>query len=129
MPLKQRQQIARIQAETLPDYNARLEQYTGAPITYDIDWDTFEDGEAIFGLTGLLTNISNGIEAITRDQVGKDAVAAGFQRIVVKNLADGETRKIAVEDGVFHVYSVLEGDDYDNRVGVNDIIHYLENHL
>lgn len=129
MALKQKQQIARIQAEVIPGQNQTLSQYLGTDAQWDIDWASFEEGEAIYGLSSFLTNAANGIEAVTRDQVGKETVSKAFTRVVVKNVETPAEKRIFVEGGALHLYSAMTSDDWSGRIGSTDVQQWLENNL
>lgn len=131
MGLKERQHIARIQKEEVPGYDQRLQERLGTSIHYDIEWTSFEnDIQALYNLNGFLNNVTNGFEYVTRDEVGKETVAAQIERIVIKNVPEVSQRAITREDKTLHLHTSLgNNDDWSGRISDYDIQEWLENNL
>ena len=130
MGLKEKQHIARIQEENVPGYNQQLQERLGTDAHFDVDWTTFEeDIEALYGLDGFMNVVWNGIEAVTRDSVGKQAVAEAVKRVVIVNVQDVGEKAISVEDGAFRLQAALGNDNWDGRISSNEVQEYLENNL
>lgn len=131
MGLKERQQIARIQQEEMPGFDERLQERMGTQLHFEVDWESFEDDiDALYRLNGFLLNVWNGVEFVTRDDIGKQAVGEQIQRIVVKLVGTPAEKKIAIEDGAFILQVALGADHYyTGSFSDSDVQQHLEDNL
>ena len=93
MGLAEKRALAPLRDEVAPRYEAELKEITGTKISYVVDWDSFAPNlDAMENLEdkGFKT-ISEVFRKITRDAIGKEAVAEGIKEI---HLAQGESANI-----------------------------------
>lgn len=130
MGLKERQHIHRITEEDIPGYNARLQEITGQAIVFENDWTTFEDDiDAVLSINGMMNKAVNAVEWVSRDAVGKTAIAEKIERIVIHNLGKEGEKNIQLEDKTLHLYSQFHREGWDQNLGDTEIITWLENNL
>ena len=102
MGLQEKRAIAQLRDETLPKYQGELRQITASEVSYVVDWDTFtNDLTAIGNLESkCLKVVSEVFRNVTRDAIGKEAVAQSIKQI---HLSHGKTANIGeftLADGV-----------------------------
>ena len=90
MGLAEKRALATLQDETLPKYQADLRKITGNEITYVVDWKSFSDNlDAMENLEEKCLKPLLGIfRVITKDKIGKEAVAETIQEIHLTQVED-----------------------------------------
>ena len=93
MGLQEKRALEQLQTETLPKYQGELQQITGTTIPYVVDWDGFADNLSAMGNLEEkgLKPLSEIFRGITRDAIGKEAVAGAIKEI---HLSQGESANI-----------------------------------
>ncbi len=130
MGLKERQQIDYVQREILPVQNQRLCDYTGASLSYEVDWATFADDlEACYSLGGLLNLMGNAWEWVARQPPGRQALAQGITGILIQNTPEPKSKQIALNDKVLTVITALSDGTYTGRFQEHELIEFLEQNL
>ena len=106
MGLNERRKIKEMQDVTIPDRVKEIEEICGAPIPYQIDWESLADDP-----TGLnfLDNISchrlnMALRTICQDEMGKSAVRDGLKEVKLKNVKDRADMKITFAGGVLEMH-------------------------
>ena len=106
MGLNERRKIKEMQDLTIPDRVKEIEEICGAPIPYQIDWESLSDDP-----TGLnfLDNISchrlnMALRTICQDDMGKSAVRDGLKEVKLKNVKDKADMKINFAGGVLEMH-------------------------
>ncbi|NJO05206.1 MAG: hypothetical protein HC876_06595 [Chloroflexaceae bacterium] len=96
MGLKERRIIYRIQTEQLPYRVERLKEISGVDIHYDIDWESMEAaGEELENFDYyVLNHITQAIDWLCSDPVGKQAVQQGIQKIVITTWTTRTRKKL-----------------------------------
>lgn len=96
MTLQEKRLIANIEEQELPKFKTQLKEILGFEPAVEINWDTFAgtDEFPFTRLTGVLfRDLGQGLKLIAKDQLGKGALQAAFDRIKIENTADPkETR-------------------------------------
>ncbi|GAB4454163.1 MAG: hypothetical protein OHK0029_08450 [Armatimonadaceae bacterium] len=128
MGLQERRQIERLKTESVPEYEKRLKEYFGKEIPYETDWESF-DLEATYSANNFFNFIANALEAVGRDDLGKEAIRESIHRIVVRNITDPKAKKLSLSEGTLLLEAALGSDDWDGRISDSEIITYLENTL
>lgn len=90
MGLAEKRALATLQDEKMPKYQAELQKITGTVIFYVIDWDSFADNLiAMENLEEKCFKAMSGIfRKVTRDKIGKDAVAQEISEIQLSQVND-----------------------------------------
>lgn len=102
MGLQEKRALAQLRDETLPKYQAELQKITGAAIIYVVDFDSFADNlVAIGNLESKCLKVTNEIFGkITKDAIGKEAVAEGIKEIHLKHGEDANIAQFTLKKGV-----------------------------
>src|SRR5215472_8060203 len=106
MGLNERRKIKELQDTTFPGRVKEIEEICGAPIPYEVDWDSLSDD-----LEGLnfIDNISchrlnMALRIICQDDMGKEAVREGLKKIKLKNVKDKNAMKLSFQGGVLEMH-------------------------
>jgi hypothetical protein len=105
MGLAEKRKIKELQEVTLPGRVREIEEICGAPIPYEVDWDSFaEDPEALNFMDNLSCHRLNmALRVICADDLGKEAVREAIRRVRLQNVKDKADMKIAIEAGVLEM--------------------------
>jgi hypothetical protein len=105
MGLEERRKIKELREVTLPDREKELVEITGAPIRYDVDWDSLgDDLEGLRFLDNLSCHRLNmALRVICMDELGKEAVAERLQTVKLRNVKDKNDMKIGFSGGVLEM--------------------------
>lgn len=130
MGLQERQHIERIQTDVIPANNKSLHEATGGEMIFDPDWSTFQNSvDACLNLSSFLTKVIGAVQWVARTPVGKQALAEGINRIVVRNISDPAEKAMTLKDKIFQIDLVLSSFADEGRFGDSDLISFLENNL
>jgi hypothetical protein len=122
MGLEERRMIKNLEEEVLPGRVKEIEEISGAPVPYDVDWDSF-DGD----LTALnfVDNVSchrlnMALRVICADDLGKEAVRDTLKRVRLKNVKETADKSIKFEANTLEMTcayaSGLDGAFSDNEI-------------
>src|SRR6266700_3404282 len=102
MGLNERRKIKELQDTTFPERVKEIEEICGAPIPYDVDWDSLKDDmEALNFLDNISCHRLNmALRVICQDEMGKEAVREGLKKIKLKNVKDKTAMKMTFDGGV-----------------------------
>jgi hypothetical protein len=77
-----------LQDETLPGRVKEIEEICGAPIPYEVDWDSFSDDlEGLNFMDNLSCHRLNmALRVICQDDMGKEAVRDAVKKVKLKNV-------------------------------------------
>jgi hypothetical protein len=106
MGLNERRKIKELQEVTLPDRVKEIEEICGAPIPYEVDWDSLADDlEGLNFLDNLSCHRLNmALRVICQDDLGKQAVREGLKKVKLKNVKTKPEMKINFENGVLEMH-------------------------
>ena len=119
MGLNERRKIEELKTTTFPARVKEIEEICGKAIPYEIDWDSLaSDPEALNCIDNISCHRLNmALRVICRDQLGKQAVQAGLQRVKLKNAKD---KSMTFEAGVLEMNcayaSHLDGAFHDQEI-------------
>lgn len=122
MGLNEKRKMKELQTETFPERLKELEEITGSPIVYEVDWDSFaDDYEALNFLDNLSCHRTNmALRVICSDDLGKEAVADGLKTIKLKNVPNKADMQITFGGGVLEMHCAYalrtEGMYSDNEI-------------
>jgi hypothetical protein len=105
MGLNERRKIKELQEQTLPERVQEIGEICGAPIPYDVDWDSFADDlEGLNFMDNLSCHRLNmALRGICNDDMGKEAVRESLKSIRLKNVPKADM-KLAFADGVLDMH-------------------------
>jgi hypothetical protein len=102
MGLAEKRKIKELQDTTFPERTRELEEITGSPVVYEVDWASFDnDLEGLNFLDNLSCHRTNmALRVICSDQLGKEAVRDGLKIIKLANVKDKAAMSISFAGGV-----------------------------
>ncbi len=105
MGLNERRKLKELQTETLPAREKEIAEICGRAIPYEVDWASFgESFEALNFLDNLSCHRLNmALRTICCDDMGKEAVREGLQRVKLKNVATPAEKQIRFQGGVLEM--------------------------
>jgi hypothetical protein len=130
MGLPERRKIKELQDTTLPGRVKDIEEICGAPIPYEIDWDSLSDDmEALNFLDNISCHRLNmALRVICQDDMGKEAIRETLKKIKLKNVKSRGEMSLTFADGVLEMHC-----DYaqrtDGMYSDNEIRSLLEKNL
>jgi len=130
MGLIERRKVKELQEETLPGRVKEIAEICGAPIPYDVDWESFADDiEALNYLDNISCHRLNmALRVICQDELGKSAVRDTIKQVKLKNVKDKGQVRIAFDKGTLKMncaYALGANGMFND----NEIRALLEKHL
>lgn len=122
MGLNERRKIKELQDVTFPGRVREIEEICGAPIPYEVDWDSLaDDAQGLNFIDNLSCHRLNmALRCICGDDMGKAAVRDGLKLVRLKNVKDKAAMKIAFAAGVLEMHCAYalgaEGMFNDNAI-------------
>ncbi len=106
MGLAERRKIKELQEVTLPGRVSEIAEICGAPIPYEVDWDSLaDDAEALNFLDNISCHRLNmALRVICQDEMGKEAVREGLKKVRLKNVKTKGEMSMTFEGGVLEVH-------------------------
>jgi len=105
MGLNERRKIKELQDTTFPERVKEIEEICGAPIPYEVDWDSLKDDlEALNFIDNLSCHRLNmALRVICQDELGKEAVRDGLKQIKLKNVKTKDEMSLGFAGGVLEM--------------------------
>ena len=109
MGLQERRMIKELQDTVLPARSAEIADICGAPIPYEVDWASLEnDAQALnFVDNTACHRLNMALRMICIDEMGREAVRAGLQRVRLRNVAAPGQRHIAFRGDVLDLHNAF----------------------
>jgi len=106
MGLNERRKIKELQEKTLPARSQEIAEISGAPVPYEVDWESLaDDAEALNFLDNLSCHRLNmALRMICQDDLGKQAVRDGLKKVRLKNVKSKAEMKMTFEGGVLDMH-------------------------
>src|SRR5690348_15543906 len=106
MGLNERRKIKELQDVTFPGRVQEIQEICGAPIPYDVDWETLaDDAEALNFIDNISCHRLNmALRMICQDDMGKEAVRDGLKQVKLKNVKDKGSMSITFTGGVLEMH-------------------------
>lgn len=106
MGLNERRKIKEMQEVTLPGRVREIEEICGAPIPYQVDWESMaDDGQALNFVDNISCHRLNmALRMICQDDMGKQAVREGLKEVRLKNVKDRESMSMNFNGGVLEMH-------------------------
>ena len=130
MGLNERRKIKELQDVTFPGRVKEIEEICGAPIPYEVDWDSLaDDMEGLNFIDNLSCHRLNmALRMICQDDMGKQAVREGLKLVKLKNVKDLASKKMEFAGGVLEMHCAYALHT-DGMFGDNEIRKLLEQKL
>lgn len=126
MGLNERRKIKELQDTTFPERVKEIAEICGAPIPYEVDWDSLKDDmEALNFIDNLSCHRLNmALRVICQDELGKEAVRDGLKQIKLKNVKSKAEMSMAFSAGVLemHCAYALRTDGMFNDNDIRDLL-------
>ncbi|SPF33888.1 conserved hypothetical protein [Candidatus Sulfopaludibacter sp. SbA4] len=106
MGLNERRKMKELQETTFPERVKEIAEICGAPIPYEVDWESLKDDmEALNFIDNLSCHRLNmALRVICQDELGKEAVRDGLQQIKLKNVKSKDEMSLAFSGGVLEMH-------------------------
>lgn len=106
MGLSERRKINELQEKTFPARVKEIEEICGAPIPYEVDWESLSDDmEGLNFIDNLSCHRLNmALRVICQDEMGKEAVREGLKKIKLKNVRSRAEMSMSFEGGVLEMH-------------------------
>jgi hypothetical protein len=106
MGLTERRKIKELQEVTFPGRVQEIAEICGAPIPYEVDWDSMSDDfQALNFLDNLACHRLNmALRMICQDDLGKDAVREGLKLVKLKNVKTLAEKRMTFSGGVLEMH-------------------------
>jgi len=130
MGLEERRRIKELQEVTLPERVREIEEICGAPIQYEVDWDSLASDAAGLNYLDNLSchRLNMALRMICQDDMGKEAVRDGLKLVKLKNAPDTGSMSMTFEGGVLEMHCAY-AQGTSGMFGDNDIRALLEANL
>ena len=126
MGLNERRKIKELQETTFPGRVQEIQEICGAPIPYEVDWDSLaDDPEGLNFIDNLSCHRLNmALRVICQDDMGKEAVRDGLKKIKLRNVKTPGEMKIAFDGGVLemHCAYALRTDGMYSDNAIRDVL-------
>jgi hypothetical protein len=122
MGLNERRKIKELQDVTFPGRVKEIEEICGAPIPYEVDWESLADDAAGLNFIDNLSchRLNMALRSICLDDMGKEAVREGLKLVRLKNAKDKASMYINFAGGVLEMHCAYalgaEGMFNDNAI-------------
>jgi hypothetical protein len=105
MGLEEKRRMKELREVTFPGRVREIEEICGAPISYEVDWDSLaDDPEGLNFIDNISCHRLNmALRTICQDDLGKQAVREGLKKIKLVNVRNKADMKIAFAEGVLEM--------------------------
>lgn len=122
MGLDERRRVKELQEVTLPGRVKDIQEICGAPIPYEVDWDSIKDDASALNFLDNLSchRLNMALRGICTDDMGKEAVRDGLKLVKLKNVKTPAEMKMTFENGVLEMHCAyargVDGMFNDNQI-------------
>lgn len=122
MGLNERRKIKELQETTFPERVREIAEICGAPIPYEVDWESLaDDAEGLNFIDNISCHRLNmALRVLCQDDMGKQAVREGLKLVKLKNVKAKGDMKMIFEGGVLEMHCAYalrtEGMFSDNEI-------------
>lgn len=106
MGLNERRKIRELQDVTFPERVKEIEEICGAPIPYEVDWESLaDDFEGLRFIDNISCHRLNmALRMICQDEMGKEAVRESLKKVRLKNVKETSAMKMDFAGGVLEMH-------------------------
>jgi len=103
--LAERRKIKELEEEVLPGRVKEIAEICGSPIPYEVDWESFDDLQALNFLDNLSCHRLNmALRMICQDDMGKEAIRETVKKVKLKNVKTEAEKSITLEGGTLEMH-------------------------
>ena|ERR1051326_8781340 len=130
MGLPERRKIKELQETTFPGRVKEIEEICGAPIPYDVDWDSFSDDMEALNFVDNISchRLNMALRVMCQDDLGKEAVRDSLKKVKLKNVKTKDQMSMTFGDGVLEMHCAY-AQRTDGMYSDNEIRSLLEKNL
>lgn len=101
MGLMERRKIKELQEQNFPQREQEIAEICGRAVPYEVDWDSFADDLEGLNFVDNLSchRLNMALRTICIDEMGKEAVREGLQRVKLRNVKRKEDMAMQFEGG------------------------------
>ena len=123
MGLNERRKMKELQETLLPGRVKEIEEICGTPVTYEVDWDSFDTYEALNFLDNTSCHrVNMALRVICQDAMGKEAVRDGLKLIKLKNVKDKAAMTLTFEGGILEMHNVYAERIYPSDNEIREVL-------
>src|SRR5450432_2856937 len=106
MGLEERRRVKELQDVTLPGRVKEIAEICGAPIPYEVDWDSIKDDATALNFLDNASchRLNMALRTICLDAMGKEAVRDGLKLTKLKNVKTPEEISMTFEGGTLEMH-------------------------
>jgi hypothetical protein len=106
MGLNERRKIKELQEVTIPGRTKEVDEICGAPIPYEVDWESLADDMAGLNFVDNISchRLNMALRMICQDDMGKEAVRAGLKKVKLVNAKEKAAMSLSFEGGVLEMH-------------------------
>jgi hypothetical protein len=106
MGLNERRKIKELQEVTIPGRTKEIDEICGAPIPYEVDWESLADDMAGLNFVDNISchRLNMALRMICQDDMGKEAVRAGLKKVKLVNAKEKAAMSLSFEGGVLEMH-------------------------
>jgi hypothetical protein len=130
MGLLEKRKIKELQDTTFPGRVKEIEEICGAPVPYDVDWDSFSDDMEALNFVDNISchRLNMALRVICQDDMGKEAVRDTLKKVKLKNVKSRDQISMTFADGVLEMHCAY-AQRTDGMFSDNEIRSLLEKNL
>jgi hypothetical protein len=106
MGLEERRRVKELQDVTLPGRVSEIAEICGAPIPYEVDWDSIKDDATALNFLDNASchRLNMALRTICRDEMGKEAVRDGLKLVKLKNVKTPAEMSVKFAGGTLEMH-------------------------
>jgi hypothetical protein len=106
MGLAEKRKMKELQETVLPGRVQEIAEICGAPIPYEIEWDTLAEDMAGLNFLDNLSchRLNMALRVICSDDMGKEAIRESLRMVRLRNVKDPSEMKIVFDGGVLEMH-------------------------
>jgi hypothetical protein len=110
MGLAERQMMAKLKDQWLPDYQTKLNEALGCPVEIVMDEASFATVDSISYLgTLFFDRFTSGVREICSDKLGKEALQEAMKKVVIHHTTAEKSHKLDLSGGTFSATGKWDG--------------------
>ena len=106
MGREERRRVKELQEVTLPGRVQEIADICGAPIPYEVDWDSIKDDSTALNFLDNISchRLNMALRVICQDEMGKEAVRDGLKLVKLKNVASERDMSMTFAGGTLEMH-------------------------
>lgn len=106
MGLEERRRVKELQDVTLPERVKEIAEICGAPIPYEVDWESIKDDATALNFLDNVSchRLNMALRVICQDEMSKEAVREGLKLVKLKNVPVAAEMSIDFKGGTLEMH-------------------------